>query len=214
MKGNQIPVLNILLLFFCDLHPLFRIIDQCRQPPLVPAADRIPKLFIDLLSHGSGAVFQHMVELLIFPMNIREKMLRTLRQIHDRLQIDDLRGCRSQIPVLLCQHLQNLAVLPLHIRTSRSPFLSRLLPLFPEAVFSGPLPYSCPALSRPAHWDSPHGFCHVPCIHHLLAHSAIIFHGSGPWPYNGQLSPGYPSPCRILCQKRHGSTSHRLPWQI
>ena len=46
-----------------------------------------------------------MIKLLALPVDVRQEMLGPFRQVHDRLQVDDLRGCRSDIRKLLGQAL-------------------------------------------------------------------------------------------------------------
>ena len=106
VQCNFIPVLQKLLFLFHDCQTFLRIINERCQRSFVPLTQRISKLFIDLSAHRSGTVLHHMIELLTFSVNIRQEMLRTLRQVHDRLQVDDLGGCRRDIRKLICQALQ------------------------------------------------------------------------------------------------------------
>ena len=103
VEGDFVPVLQIVLFLSDNLQLFLRIIDQGSQALLVPAADRIAELLVDLLAHGAGAVLQHMVELLVLSVDVRQEMLRALWQVHDGLEVDDLRGSRRDAWVLLRQ---------------------------------------------------------------------------------------------------------------
>ena len=85
VQRDLVPVLNVFLFRAHDIQLFLRIVDQGCKRLLVPAAQRISELLVDLSSDGAGAVPQHMAELFIFPMYVRQKMLRPLRQIQDRL---------------------------------------------------------------------------------------------------------------------------------
>ena len=47
---------------------------------------------VNLLTHSTGSIFQHMGKCLIFPVYIGKEMLRTFRQVDDRLEVNDLCG--------------------------------------------------------------------------------------------------------------------------
>ena len=87
VQRDLIPILDriIVLLLHDDIQLLLRIIDQRRQTLLIPDAERIAKLLVDLPAHGAGTVFQDMVKLLILSVDIRHKMFRALGQIQNRL---------------------------------------------------------------------------------------------------------------------------------
>ena len=77
------PILQHILILFLltdQLQLFLRIINQRRKASFVLDTQRVAELLVDLSAHGSGAVFQHMVELLVFPVNIRQKMFRSFWQ--------------------------------------------------------------------------------------------------------------------------------------
>ena len=107
VQGDLVPVLDRTFVFLPqhDIQLLPRIIDQCRQALLIPDTQCIAELFVNLAPHGTGAVLQDMIELLVLPVDIRHKMLRPLGQIQNRLQIDDLCRCGSNRRILSGQAL-------------------------------------------------------------------------------------------------------------
>ena len=140
VQRNGIPVLQVILFLFHDLQLFLRIVNQRGQTSLISAADGIPKFLVYLLADIAGAVFQHMVKLLVFSMNIRKKMLRPLGQIHDRLKINDLCGGRCTVSVLSGQYPQHLVILLVHIMPFPVPGT------FPRLT-QQPYPYSLEPLS-------------------------------------------------------------------
>src|SRR5699024_7981798 len=90
--------------FFFLHHKLklfFRIIDPSSQTSLILTGQRISKFLVDLPFHASRSVLENMVELLVFPVHIRQQMLRSLWHPHDRLQINTFRRCsrdRRKLP--------------------------------------------------------------------------------------------------------------------
>ena len=95
MQGYFVPVFQIVLFSLNDLQLALRIINESGQTFFILTADGVAEFLVDLTAHGTGAVFQDMVELFIFPVNVRQKMFRSLRQVQNGLQIDDLcSGCR------------------------------------------------------------------------------------------------------------------------
>ena len=92
VQSDLIPVLHILFCLLHQLDLLSGIIDQRRQRPLVAVAQRVAEHVVDLLAHSARAVPEHMGKSFVFSMKIRHKMFRPLRQVQNRLEIDDL--CR------------------------------------------------------------------------------------------------------------------------
>ena len=95
MKGYFVPVLQIVLFSFHDLQFALWIIDQGCQAFFVLVADGVPEFLVDLAAYGTGTVFQDMVELFVFSVDIRQEMFRTFGEVQDGLEVDDLcGGCR------------------------------------------------------------------------------------------------------------------------
>ena len=92
VQSDLVPVLHILFCLLDQLDLLSGIIDQRRQRPLVAVAQRVAEHVVDLLAHSARAVPEHMGKSFVFSMKIRHKMFRPLRQVQNRLEIDDL--CR------------------------------------------------------------------------------------------------------------------------
>ena len=84
IQCDLVPVLQIVLLFHDNIQLFVGIIDQRRQTFFVLIAQSISKFFVNLAADRTGSVFQYMIELLIFPMNVCQKMLRALWQVQDR----------------------------------------------------------------------------------------------------------------------------------
>ena len=109
VKGNLEPVFQVFLVLFL-LHDqfqfFFRVINQSCQASLIPRTQGISEFFVNFPLYTAGTVFQHMVELFGFPMNIGEEMFRSFRQAHDCLQINDFRGCIRYCRKLLRQTFQ------------------------------------------------------------------------------------------------------------
>ena len=105
IQSNLIPVLHILLIFLDQVHLFSWIVNQCCQRTFVIISQRMSKHIIDLLSHCTGTISQYMGKSLILPVKVRHKMLCSLRQIQNRLEINDLRRCLSDCRINLCKSL-------------------------------------------------------------------------------------------------------------
>lgn len=64
-------------------------------------ADGVAEFLVDLAAYGTGTVFQDMVELFVFSVDIRQEMFRTFGEVQDGLEVDDLCGGRRYIFVLV-----------------------------------------------------------------------------------------------------------------
>ena len=129
VQRDLIPVLNAALILFPqdDIQFFLRIIDQRCKSFFILIAKGISKFFINLPAHGTGTVLQHMVKLLIFAVNIRDKMLRSFWQAQNRLQINDLRRSRRDRRILLRQTFQISLFQFVHLL----PSLSILISIYP-----------------------------------------------------------------------------------
>lgn len=67
----------------------------------VLVADGVAEFLVDLAAYGTGTVFQDMVELFVFSVDIRQEMFRTFGEVQDGLEVDDLCGGRRYIFVLV-----------------------------------------------------------------------------------------------------------------
>ncbi len=87
VQRNLVPVLNTALVLFPqdDIQFFLRIVDQRRKSLFIFVAKGIPELFVNLPAHGTGAVLQHMIELFIFSVDIRNKVFRSFWQAQNRL---------------------------------------------------------------------------------------------------------------------------------
>ncbi len=81
VQRDLIPIIDIFFFLRNQRQLLLRIIDQCRQRFLITLPQRIAKLFIDLTFNSAGTIFQHMVKLFIFSMDVRQEMLRPMGKI-------------------------------------------------------------------------------------------------------------------------------------
>ena len=111
-QGNQpvqrdaVPLVQILFLVCHHGKLLLRVIDQRGQFIAVTLGQAVPEQLIQFLLDFTGAGVQQMQKGLILTMDIGDKMLRTLRQVQNCLQIDDLGAGGLYGGVLFCQHTQ------------------------------------------------------------------------------------------------------------
>ena len=93
-----VPVVQILLRRLDLREFLLGIVDERRQGLLLLHGKRALELLLDLFADGPRAVLQDVQKRLVFPVDIRDEVLRALGQIERRGEIDDLRRrvCRSR----------------------------------------------------------------------------------------------------------------------
>ena len=126
--GNQavqhdlVPVLHFRL---CPGPPdkldlLLRIINQGGELPDIALRESPAKHLGDLLSDGARAVLQYVRESLVLSVNIRNKMLCSLRQAQRRRQVDDFRGRLRDRRIDLRQALQVFPLKFIHVHLPRS----------------------------------------------------------------------------------------------
>ena len=91
MKRNMIPVINIRLIMLYQFKFLFWIVNKRTQFSFLCFPQCVAKQFIYLSLDVSRCILQYVNKCFILTMDISQKMFRTLRQIKDCLQIDNLR---------------------------------------------------------------------------------------------------------------------------
>ena len=101
MQGYFVPVFQIVLFSLDDLQLALRIINESGQTFFILTADGVAEFLVDLAAYGTGTVFQDMVELFVFSVDIRQEMFRTFGEVQDGLEVDDLCGGRRYIFVLV-----------------------------------------------------------------------------------------------------------------
>ena len=79
---------------------LFRVIDQRCELVQFRVGDAVLEQQIKPLADHAGAGIENVEKGLVLPMNIRDKVLAALRQIQNRLKVDDLRPGGAQSGVL------------------------------------------------------------------------------------------------------------------
>ena len=90
------------------------VIDEVRQLRLLLVGDDIAEGLPDLLTDDSGRAFQQMNKGLVLPVQIAEKVFRSLGKAQNRFQVDDLAGRGLNIGVLpghqfqICQISHNV----------------------------------------------------------------------------------------------------------
>ena len=93
-----IPIIKIFLRRFDLCKFLLRIVNERRKRLLLLHGERALELLFDLLADRAGTVLQNMQKRLVFPVDIRDEMFRSLWQIEHGRKIDDLRRrvCRGR----------------------------------------------------------------------------------------------------------------------
>ena len=94
VQHDPVPVIHLRGvgdLLFHQVDLLGRIVHERRELTDILFRQRPPVDFIYFFPHGAGAVSQNVGKGFILSVNIRDKMLRPLRKVQDRAQIDDLR---------------------------------------------------------------------------------------------------------------------------
>ena len=106
MYGDVIPVVEVFLLCLHKLYLLLGVVDECAQLALLSLAQGIAEDVVHLALDVSRCILQHMLERLVFSMQVGQEVLSTLWQVLDGLQVDDLRGCIGNGGEALRQQLQ------------------------------------------------------------------------------------------------------------
>ena len=106
VEGDLVPLVQILYLLLHQGQLFLGVIDKRGQLiPVVPGHAGAEQL-IQLLFNHAGTGVQNVQERLVFSVDIGDEVLRALRQVHDRLQVDDLRAGGLDGGVLFGQQLQ------------------------------------------------------------------------------------------------------------
>ncbi len=106
MKCYAVPLLNILIGIRYKRHLFGRIINQCCKLITFAAGECISEKLVELFLHLPGTGIEYMKECFVFTVDIRNKVFRSLGQIEDSLKINNLRACRFDCWILLCQKLE------------------------------------------------------------------------------------------------------------
>ena len=93
MKRDVVPVVDIFLLCFHQLQLLLRIVNQGAELTLFSFAQSGAEKVVNLSLYVARSVFEHMLESLIFAMNISKEMFGTLRQIENSLKVYNFSTC-------------------------------------------------------------------------------------------------------------------------
>ena len=94
VDGDPIPVIHIFLRLCHLLQFQLRVVNQSRHSLFVRHRKCISKFILYLSADCPRSVFYHVKILVIFPVNIRNKMLRTLGKAQNRLEVNNLRSRR------------------------------------------------------------------------------------------------------------------------
>ena len=93
VQRDIVPVVYILLCRLYQLQFLGRIVYKRTQLLLLAFTQGLPEDFIYFPADRTRSIFQHMLESLVFTVNVGKKVLGTLGQIEYRFQIDYLGTC-------------------------------------------------------------------------------------------------------------------------
>ena len=85
---------------------LLRVVDQRGQLIKLRAGDAVGKERVQRLADHAGAGIENVQKGLMLPMDIGDEVLAALGQVHDGLQVDDLRGRRADRGKHAGEHLQ------------------------------------------------------------------------------------------------------------
>ena len=88
VNRQVVPVVHILLCRLDELQFLFGVVDQRAQLLLLRLAYRVAENLTHLALDVARRVLQHVLEGLVLAVNVGQEVLRTLRQVHDSLQVD------------------------------------------------------------------------------------------------------------------------------
>ena len=102
----MIPVVEVFLLCLHELYLLLGVVDECAQLALLSLTQGVAEDVVHLALDVSRCILQHMLEGLVFSMQVGQEVLSTLWQVLDGLQVDDLRGGIGNGGEALRQQLQ------------------------------------------------------------------------------------------------------------
>ena len=92
VNGDPLPVLCKPVFPLRRPQPALRVVDQVRQGDLILIGDHIAKGLGDLFPDDTGRAPKEMDKGLVFPMQVTEKIFRSLGKAADGHQVDDLAG--------------------------------------------------------------------------------------------------------------------------
>ena len=109
--GFLTPLIKIQLrIFLLSLDFRICIIHQCSQFfPFLPGQIRSEDLF-DMRADHTGSTLEHMDKRLMLPVQVTEKIFRSLRQRQDRVAVYDFLCCRFYIRIFLGQMSQQVLI--------------------------------------------------------------------------------------------------------
>ena len=106
VEGDLVPLVQILYLLLHQGQLFLGVIDERGQLiPVVPGHAGAEQLIQFLFNHAGTGV-QDVQERLVFSVDIGDEVLRALRQVHNGLQVDDLRAGGLDGGILFGQQLQ------------------------------------------------------------------------------------------------------------
>ena len=104
----MIPVVEVFLLCLHELYLLLGVVDECAQLALLSLTQGVAEDVVHLALDVSRCILQHMLERLVFSMQVGEEVLSTLWQVLDGLQVDDFRENSRLVGELAGQYIQIL----------------------------------------------------------------------------------------------------------
>lgn len=89
VERDAVPVVQVALLALDKLQFLLGVIDQRAEVAFLGLAERISKNFVHFLPDHARGVFEYVLKCLELPVEVREEMLGSFREVEDRFEIDD-----------------------------------------------------------------------------------------------------------------------------
>ena len=113
--GDVIPVVDVLVDGLDQFQFLLRVVDERTQLLLLGLADGVAENLVDLALDVARGVLQHVLESLVFAMQVGQEVLGALGQVHDGLQVDDFFGSIGNRRERLREQIQVVHVGGIHI---------------------------------------------------------------------------------------------------
>ena len=106
IEGDAVPLFGGNAAFLQFLQFFLRVIDQRGQLGTLGAGKRSGIQVIQFVADNAGTGIEDMKKGLVLTVDIRNKMLGALGEVHDSLKIDDLGACGLHSRILSGKHIQ------------------------------------------------------------------------------------------------------------
>lgn len=89
VDGDVVPVLDVALLLLHQFQLLLGIVDERAELTLLIGPEGVAKEVVHLALDVARGVFQHVLESLVFAVDVGQEMLRAFWQVEDGTEVDD-----------------------------------------------------------------------------------------------------------------------------